>query len=202
MLRDTRTLTKCQQVKMWGRYLYTTINLLSHVKEHFILTQFYPVCLAKCSGNIYFCEISILLFLVHRISRYSSYPPVSIGAPQHNWLLPHVPCHSQRLDIHGSYEEAHRDSLQSCPCADVGVSNPAAPHVRQHRERSPYPRWDRHKAVWQQQQPPPAVPMGSKAGSGSSAQQNEVLVMGLYLSKTLSLLSVLVGGGVEWLISN
>lgn len=58
------------------------------------------------------------------------------------------------------------------------------------------------KQCEQQQQPPPAVPMGSKAGSGSSAQQNEVLVMGLYLSKTLSLLSVLVGGGVEWLISN
>lgn len=42
--------------------------------------------------------------------------------------------------------------------------------------------------------------MGSEAGSGCSAQWNEGLV-GHYLSKTLSLLSVLVGGGVEWLIS-
>lgn len=34
-----------------------------------------------------------------------------------------------------------------------------------------------------------------------AVHRNEVLG-GHYLSKTLSLLSVLVGGGVEWLISN
>lgn len=47
------------------------------------------------------CEISILLLLVHRISGYSSYSLVNIGAPQHNSALAFAsgsgPCHSQRL---------------------------------------------------------------------------------------------------------
>lgn len=44
---------------MGGRYFYNTINLLSQVEEHFILTQFYPVCLAKCSGDLYFPLVSV-----------------------------------------------------------------------------------------------------------------------------------------------
>lgn len=64
------------------------------------------------------CEVSILLLLVHRISRYFSCSLLNIDAPQHNSALAFAshsgPCHSQRLgypwELGGSTA-----SLQTCP---------------------------------------------------------------------------------------
>lgn len=91
------------------------------------------------------CEISILLLLVHRVSWYSSYSLVNIGAAQHNSTLAFASrsglCHSQRL----GYPWELRGSTQRQPASLppelvlVQVSNPAVSHKRQHQEWSQYP---------------------------------------------------------------
>lgn len=140
------------------------------------------------------CEISILLLLVHRISEYSSYSLVNIGAPQHIafcltfWTLPFPKIRTPMGAVRKHTETACK------PCVNAGVI------LQCHMWVFPVPRRDRHKAAWTAAQQPPGVPMEAKQAL-DAVHRNEVLG-GHYLSKTLSLLSVLVGGGVEWLISN
>lgn len=94
------------------------------------------------------CEISILLLLVHRLSWYSSYSLVNIGAAQHNSTLARASrsglCHSQRLGYPWELRGSTQGQPASLPPAIpllvlVQVSSPAVSHKRQHHEWSQYP---------------------------------------------------------------